>query len=144
MNRACEDIAASNGITLAEFNVLLVLGEGEPLSSAQLARRTFVTPQAGHQVVSGLERRGLISSGKHPTNRRVRLVRLSEEGTAVLAECRRQLHEFQQRAMSELSPADRDRLPRLLIDVADTLKGGWFGDADAEAAASARRANRRA
>jgi DNA-binding MarR family transcriptional regulator len=142
MNRAADDIAWHHGVTLAEFNVLLVLAEGVPLSSAQLARRAFVTPQSSHQVVSTLLERELIETVRHPTDRRVKLTQLTDGGWSVLDAARSALREMQARAMSDLPDADRERLPAVLGILAETLLGGWFGDPEAAEAAVARRAPR--
>lgn len=138
MNRAVDDIAWQNGVTLAEFNVLLVLAEGSPLSSAQLARRAFVTPQSSHQVVSVLISRDLIETVQHPTDGRVKLARLTDAGWTMINAARVALHSMQERAMSALPDADRERLPQVLEMLAETLLGGWFGDFEAAVAAVGR------
>ena len=142
MNRAADDIAWRHGVTLAEFNVLLVLAEGSPLSSAQLARRAFVTPQSSHQVVSTLVARELIEMVAHPTDRRVKLARLTDAGWTLLDSAREALRAMQARAMADLPQADRERLPAVLEILAETLLGGWFGDPEAAEAAVIRRAPR--
>ena len=73
-----ETIAARNSLTMPEMVTCLVLAEGRPLSNAQLARRTFVTSQASHEVVASLQARGLVDKENHHTNKRIRLVFLSE------------------------------------------------------------------
>lgn len=138
MNRAVDDIAWRHGVTLAEFNVLLVLAEGSPLSSAQLARRAFVTPQSSHQVVSALIGRELVETVHHPTDGRVKLARLTAAGWTMLDTAREALHGMQDKAMSALPEADQNRLPEVLEILAETLLGGWFGDTDAAAAAVGR------
>jgi DNA-binding MarR family transcriptional regulator len=139
MNRAADDIAWRHGVTLAEFNVLLVLAEGVPLSSAQLARRAFVTPQSSHQVVTTLVGRELIEMVAHPTDGRVTLTTLTDAGWALLDSAREALRGMQDRAMADLPDADRERLPAVLGILAETLLGGWFGDPDAAEAAAIRR-----
>jgi DNA-binding MarR family transcriptional regulator len=138
MNRAADDIAWRHGVTLAEFNALLVLAEGTPLSSAQLARRAFVTPQSSHQVVSTLVGRELIEMVAHPTDGRVKLTRLTDAGWTLLDSARDALRSMQDRAMTDLPEADRERLPAVLGILAETLLGGWFGDPEAAEAAATR------
>lgn len=140
--RACEDIAWREGVTAAEINLLLVLGEGVPMSSAQLAQRSFMTPQASHQLVTRLLAGGLVESGAHPSNKRVRLVSLTEGGWDLLERVRRDLRDMQDRSMADLSTAERERLRENLLGMAETIHGGWFGDDEAEAAAADRRAGR--
>lgn len=138
MNRAVDDIAWQHGVTLAEFNVLLVLAEGAPLSSAQLARRAFVTPQSSHQVVTALISRELVEMVRHQTDGRVKLMRLTDAGWTMIDAARITLHDMQGRAMTDLPDADRERLPQVLDIMAETLLGGWFGDFEAAVAAVAR------
>jgi len=138
MNRAVDDIAWRHGITLAEFNVLLVLAEGVPLSSAQLARRAFVTPQSSHQVVSGLVTRELVATVQHPTDGRVKLACLTDAGWDMLDVVRDGMRAMQNRALAVLPDAEREHLREALAALAETLLGGWFGDNEAAAAAVGR------
>lgn len=137
--RFTENTALAEGVTLSQFVVLQVLGEGLPLSNAQLARRTFVSAQAAHTVSNELIEQGLISRGDHPRNRRIRLVQLTEEGWAVLARCTERLREHEDRLIDALGgPADGS-LRDILQASADVLAGGYFGDDEAEAEAIAQR-----
>ena len=140
--RACDDIAFREGISVAEVNILLVLGEGVPMSSAQLARRAFITPQASHQLVTRLESGGVVEYQPHATNRRVRLVHLTESGRELLGRVRHDLRVVQDRAMGDLAPREQERLRQDLLGVATRFQGGWFGETEAEEAAAARRAGR--
>ena len=74
-------------ISVPEYTALSVLREGRELSSAQLARRTFVSAQAMHPIVVELARRNLIVRRTDPGHGRIHLVRLSERGQKVLDEC---------------------------------------------------------
>ena len=144
MNRASDDVALANGISLPELMVLLVLGENVGLSNAQLARRTFVTSQSAHRVVLDLAGRGLIERGPHETNRKIRVARLTEEGWAVLEKCRSEIEAIETRLLSQLVARDRAALLPSLLHAAQTIRGGWFGDVEAEQAAAERRAERTA
>ncbi len=50
------------------------------LSSAELARIAFVTPQAMNMVVRDLEQRGLIQRDAHPDGGRVLRIHLTRQG----------------------------------------------------------------
>ncbi|MFC7405715.1 MarR family winged helix-turn-helix transcriptional regulator [Georgenia alba] len=138
-NRAAENTALANGVTLAQLLMIQVLGEGVPLSNAQLARRTFVSSQAAHIVLTELIAQGLVEYRDHPTNRRVRLARLTEAGWAVLDRCTQELVAVEDELQRRLGTAPGDSLTEILTHTADVLAGGYFGDAEAEAAAVARR-----
>jgi len=139
LNRAAENTALAQGVTLPQLLIMQVLGEGLPLSNAQIARRTFVSSQAAHVVSGELLSSGLIEKVEHPTNRRVRLVRLSDSGWARLAECQREIQEREDRLAGAIGPDLGESLADILDRAADVLAGGYFGDKEAEAQAVARR-----
>ena len=139
LNRAAENTALAHGITMPQFLIMQVLGEGEPLSNAQVARRTFVSSQAAHVVSDELLSAGMIEKVEHPSNRRVRLVALSEAGWAALAACTDDLIAREERLATALGGDLGESLPELLDRAASILAGGYFGDADAEADAVAHR-----
>ena len=140
LNRAAENTALARGITLPQLLILQVLGEGTPLSNAQVGRRIFVSSQAAHVVSAELLASGVIEKVDHPTNRRVRLVRLTEQGWDTLAGIDEDLRRREERLSDELGRfLHDDTLADVLDRAADVLAGGYFGDADAEADAVARR-----
>ncbi|MDQ0693087.1 MarR family winged helix-turn-helix transcriptional regulator [Arthrobacter sp. W4I7] len=135
LSRAVETIALRNGLTMPEMVTCLVLAEGRSLSNAQLARRTFVTSQACHEVVGSLLARGLVDRENHQTNKRIRLVFLSESGWSVMQACRAELDDIEQRVLARHSPEEREALLPSLLLAAETLAGGYFGDDAAESEA---------
>ena len=74
-----EEVLRPLGVTLQQYTALSLLERREGLSSAQLARRHYVTPQAMHQLVASMERDGLIEGriGRGPQ-------RLGQEGMVEL------------------------------------------------------------
>jgi DNA-binding MarR family transcriptional regulator len=142
MNRATDDVASSHGISLPELMALLVLGEDVALSNAQLARRTFVTSQSAHAVVTDLARRGLVQRGSHDTNRRLKVARLTDAGWQVLTSCRSEIEATEGKLLAQLVKRDRDALLPTMLHAAQIIKGGWFGNDEAEQTAADRRAGR--
>jgi hypothetical protein len=57
VERAMVDALAPHSLTVTEFAVLTALKDQPGLSNADLARRTFVTPQSMHAVLKELENR---------------------------------------------------------------------------------------
>ena len=55
-----EEVLRPLGVTVHQYTVLSILERRGGLSSAQLARRHFVTPQAMHQLIASMERDQLI------------------------------------------------------------------------------------
>ncbi len=139
LQRAVDDIAHEQGVTLPQLLVLKVLGEGVPLSNAQLARRTFVSSQACHVVVGEVVEAGLAERTAHPTNLRMRLVALTEAGWQTLERCRVATDALEERLSREAAPAPDDTLATVVDRAAEVLAGGYFGDIGAEKSAAARR-----
>src|SRR5690349_4132629 len=82
-----DTVLRRHGITTSQYTALTVLQHRGDLSSAQLARRSFVRPQTMHEVVVGLERQGLIERHPSPDRRHVLLARVTPAGLALLADC---------------------------------------------------------
>lgn len=74
-------------LTVPQYTLLSVLHSSPGLSSAELARRSFVTAQSAHKLVRSLERRGLIARATRPGNRRVLRTHLTEPGLELLRHC---------------------------------------------------------
>lgn len=75
------------GVTGIQYTILGLLKRHEGLSSAELSRRFFVTPQTMNQVVAGMISRGLLARAASETNRRILRMTLTAEGARLLAQC---------------------------------------------------------
>lgn len=139
LDRFTENLALSHGVTLSQFLVLQVLGEGLPLSNAQLGRRTFVSAQAAHLVANELLELGLVERGSHPTNRRIRLIQLTETGWELIQNCTRELRAHERRLTESVGDDLGNSIVAVLDHAARELAGGYFGDDEAEAQAVSRR-----
>lgn len=92
------------GVSISEYTALSVLHEGRELSSAQLARRTFVSAQAMHPIVTDLIKRKLLTRRDNPDHGRIQLVRLTAQGQRLLDRCNVATREAESRAFTGLSP----------------------------------------
>jgi DNA-binding MarR family transcriptional regulator len=105
-----DDLLKPAGITPLQYTALTVLRRRDGLSSAQLARNSFVTAQSMSDLVSALERRGLIARRRDPDNRRTLLIGLTDAGRALLAAFDEAMHDLEERMLDGFSPRERDRL----------------------------------
>lgn len=80
MQRRTDAALREVGLNTAKYVVLRLLRERPDLSSAQLARRAFLSPQTMHSMIVNLEKLGLVARSQHPENARVSLTRLTGEG----------------------------------------------------------------
>lgn len=81
--------AALSGLQMTgiQYTVLSVIGSREGLSSAELSRRFFVTPQTMNELIGGLQRRNLITRKEDPANRRILRMSLTTEGKRMIKAC---------------------------------------------------------
>src|SRR3712207_2636310 len=103
-----EEVLRPLGITLHQYTALSILERREGLSSAQLARRHYVTPQAMNQLVATLERDGLIERRAEPTNRKILRVWLTDGGRQALASCHRAVDVLEHKMLAAMT-ADQVR-----------------------------------
>jgi DNA-binding MarR family transcriptional regulator len=107
-----DEVLRPTSITTLQYTALTVLERRADLSTAELARNAFVTDQSAADMVGVLEERGLITRVPDPTDRRRRVLRLTEEGRALLDSLREQVAGIETRMLSALSPAEADDLRR--------------------------------
>ena len=72
-------------VTGLQYTILGLLDRHEGLSSADLARRFFVTQQTMNQVIAGMTKRGLIARAASEANRRILRMTLTSQGRDLLA-----------------------------------------------------------
>jgi DNA-binding MarR family transcriptional regulator len=73
-------VAEATGLPFSRVRALWRLTD-RPLTLAELAESMAVDAPAATVAVNDLERRGLVVRTPHPTNRRAKLVALTDEGT---------------------------------------------------------------
>jgi DNA-binding MarR family transcriptional regulator len=82
-----DEAVQAHGVTTQEYVTLSVLRDRDGLSSAQLARWAFVTPQAMNLVIAALERRRLVRRRADPRHRRILRASVTRQGLRVLEGC---------------------------------------------------------
>jgi DNA-binding MarR family transcriptional regulator len=109
-----EEVLRPLGVTLHQYTLLSLLERREGLSSAQLARRHYVTPQAMHQLIGSMERDQLIERRADPVNRRILRAWLTERGADVLRSCHEVVDGLEGRMLSALSSDEAVMFGRML------------------------------
>ena len=98
------------GLTWQQYTLLSVLRARSGLSNAQLARRSFITPQSMSEIVSALVRKGFIRREADPTHGRILRTELTEQGRQVLEAADGVVEAIEEQMARELSSRDRERL----------------------------------
>jgi DNA-binding MarR family transcriptional regulator len=127
---AVSQVAAQHDLTALQFTTLSVLNRhGAPLSSSQLARRSFMTAQSMHEVTHRLEEAGLIRRIPHPTHRRKLPASLTPKGKRVVAACEAAVADFETRMLRGFNRAERARFLAMIKSAVRNLGGGFGGGA---------------
>lgn len=127
---AVSEITARHGLTALQFTTLSVLNRhGTPLSSSQLARRSFMTAQSMHEVTYRLEQAGLIKRNPHPNHRRKLPASLTAKGRRVLRACESAVAKFEAQMLRAFSRADRAKFLAMIKSAVRNLGGGFRGAA---------------
>ncbi|ELP70269.1 MarR family winged helix-turn-helix transcriptional regulator [Streptomyces turgidiscabies] len=114
-------------LTTFQYTALTVLQHRGRLSSAQLARRSFVRPQTMHEIVRSLEERGLIERAHAPGNRRIMEARLTREGEDLLAACAPTVQKLEDRLLHGMPDKRRSAFRQGLEDGLASLTGRHHG-----------------
>src|ERR1700683_2563736 len=106
------------GLSVSQYACLEILAARPRISNADLARDAFVSRQAMHQLLTGLQAAGLVSAIGHGRGQRYALTaqgrtRLRAASTTVAA--------IEQRMLARLNGAEREQLHRQLTTCATAL-----------------------
>jgi DNA-binding MarR family transcriptional regulator len=112
------------GLSVPQYSCLEILDTRPEISNADLARGVFVTRQAMHQLLGGLQDAGLVSASGHG---RVQRFSLTAEGQRVVAAASAAVAMVEERMLSGLPASERHRLLSDLERCTAALGGG--GDA---------------
>jgi len=110
------------GLTALQYTALTVLERHGDISSAQLARNSFVTAQTMADMVVILEDRGLIERHRDAGDKRRLLIALTPAGRAILEDRRPHVAAIEKRMTGALSTSDAALLRRFLVDCRTSLE----------------------
>jgi DNA-binding MarR family transcriptional regulator len=109
-----DDLLRPAGLTALQYTALTVLERHPDLSSAQLARNSFVTAQSMSDMITILQGRGLIERHRDQNDRRRLVVALTADGRALLDGYRVQVAALQTQMQAGLSSREIASLRRYL------------------------------
>lgn len=120
---ANQNLQAIN-LTMQQNRLLIQLAraEGYTLSLKALEEHFCAAQSTVAGLVSRLEKKGLIQALPDPTDRRVKLVRLTEEGLALHAMSRQGLVESEARLTALLSAEEKEQLLNCLKKVYEAVR----------------------
>ena len=111
------------GLTALQYTALTVLERHPDLSTAELARNSFVTAQSMADMVTALEGRGLIERHRDRADRRRLVVALTAAGRDLLDRYRDEVDALEQQMLAGLTKAQVAGLRRSLRACHSNLGG---------------------
>jgi DNA-binding MarR family transcriptional regulator len=116
-----DEILRPAGISVLQYTALTVLERHPDLSSAQLARNSFVTAQSMADMVVALQERGLIERHRDPQDRRRLVLALTPEGRKLLNRYRPKVAALEEEMLAPLSARQAGDLRRSLAACREAL-----------------------
>jgi DNA-binding MarR family transcriptional regulator len=116
-----DEIVRPARLTAAQYTALTVLERHDDMSSAQLARHSFVTAQSMADMITTLEARGLIERHRDRADRRRLVVALTAEGRVLLDRYRDEVATLEDSMLTGLSKQDTAVLRSIMNTCYDNL-----------------------
>jgi len=127
-----DDTLRPHGFTMPQVAVMFALGRKSGLSTADLARLAFVTPQAMGEVLAGLEAKGFVIRRAHDSHGRIQPAELTAAGIEARNLCHDVLERAERQMLSDLSSDERralgTTLERCLVGLDDPSAVAAVGD----------------
>lgn len=109
-----ERYEAEFGLSIPEWRVMAILGEGEPLLTQAVIARTGMDRVKVSRAVIRLAEKGLVSRTPHPEDQRAQVLRLSARGAALYRRIVPRAHALQAELAAALTPAEATALLGML------------------------------
>lgn len=122
IRRSLGAILQPHGLTVAEYTALSLIYRRDGYSNAQLARRSFVSPQAMHEMVTSLEKRGLLERAPSESHRSMRHTHMTKKGRDLLEQCNVAVDEMEEAMLDGIPPEERTDVIAFLIGAARRLR----------------------
>ena len=116
------DAMHSYGLSAAARQALAVLeGAGEPISPSTISERMLVTTASTTSLLDTLEKRGLVTRGIDPQDRRRQLVTITAEGRRIVDAFLPQLVALQTAVLAGIGEPERTRFLKTLQAIRDAM-----------------------
>ena len=116
-----DELVRPAGLTALQYTALTVLERHSDLTSARLARHSFVTAQSMADMIGVLLGGGLIERHRDPGDRRRLVLALTPKGRKLLDGYRPAVAELEREMLSHLSADDADRLRDAILACREAL-----------------------
>ena len=123
LRAAMEDVLRPLGMTVTHYSCLELLAQRPGLSSAELARATFVTRQSMHVLLQRLEAEGQVARAAEARAGRSLPTRLTPEGVRARERASVAVRSVEMRMIAGMTAADQAVVFRALQGAVRSLRG---------------------
>lgn len=112
------------GLTMQQYTALSVLAWRSPLSNAQLAEKSLVSPQAANEMVKTMESKGLVARAPDPHHGRIVQIHMTDTGRSTLDEANQAVEALERCMLEALSVSQQRMFQRHLKSSLKALGAG--------------------
>jgi DNA-binding MarR family transcriptional regulator len=116
-----DELVRPAGLTALQYTALTVLERHPDLTSAHLARNSFVTAQTMADMVTSLRAQGLIDRHQDPGDRRRLVLSLTDDGKRLLDRYRQAVADLESEMLADLSTGQANGLRAALLSCREAL-----------------------
>ncbi|WP_349898827.1 MarR family winged helix-turn-helix transcriptional regulator [Parafrigoribacterium soli] len=120
-----ESVTREVGLTVTQYTALTVLERRPGLTSAELAKNSFVRAQSMSTVTTELFDSGLIDRTRDPSHHQRQLLTVTDAGQELLGRLRPTVGWIEGQMVSALPDGDIEQLRQALQFCRFALGGGW-------------------
>ena len=113
---------ARHDLTAIQYASLVAIGLHPLIDATRISRLISLDRSTLGDVLERIETKGLVHRVASPTDKRIKLLILSEKGEQLLADVEASVQRVQERLLQPLTAADRKTLLRLLTQLAEGHK----------------------
>ncbi len=117
-----KDRIAPLGLTIGQFPILLELWIGDGVTQRELLKNLALEQATLANTLARMERDGLIVRTPHPSDRRAKIVRLTDKAKATRDDAYAAASETNDQAMSGFSAEERRQFVEFMQRIVETLK----------------------
>lgn len=122
VKRRLTEALAPHGITLPLFTAMSVLQARGSLSNAQLAERSFMSPQSANEIVKTMEAKGWVVREPDPAHGRIVNLSLTASAQKLLVRCDDSVKKLEAEMLEGIDAENVALLQTLLVTCARNLR----------------------
>lgn len=112
-----------HGLSVQQYGTLLCVRKDPGLTVAEVGRVVGTTRQSANELITGMERAGLVERRPNPKDRRTQQVHLTDGGRRRLAEAAPAIRKVENELEAAFSKTDRATARAWLAHMVDAVEG---------------------